>query len=197
MFAGSRLKKSANVAFILMVLSTKCTETTVSFFFFIYLALYTFLHSANRRTGSINAVQERQSLLEQFIQLPGDPGPNEVPTRPPGEILVSFYNHELLLSPESDDESGGGIDEGDEIEGVPESQKSTCLPVPLQYLYNFPSNGEEMINEAALRGLFPPMPAGGANLGVMYVTSIQFGSHPYVYPKRCVDRTINPPENSQ
>lgn len=185
-----------------MILSTKCTETTVSFF--ISRFDHAGIHSANRRTGSINAVQERQSLLEQFIRLPGDPGPNEVPTRPPGEILVSFYNHELLLSPESDDESddesGGDNDEGDGIQRVPsspESQKPICLPVPLQYLYNFPSNGEEMINEAALRGLLPQMPGSGANLGVMYVTSIQFGSHPYVYPKRCVDRTINPPENSQ
>lgn len=155
---------------------------------------YASIYSADRRTGSISAVQDStvQSLLQQFIQLPGDPSPDEVPTRPPGEILVSFYNHELPLNPESDDESGG-IDEGEETQGVPshtgsandESQKPTCQPVPLQYLYNFPSNGAEMISEAGLRGLLPGVPGSSTNLGVMYVTSIQFGQNPYISETMC------------
>lgn len=151
-----------------------------------YLGCVT-IYSADRRTGSISAVQERQILLEQFIRLPGNPRPDEVPARSPGEILVSFYNYELPLRGEPDDDGPG---EAEQDAGEPEqdaarvpsqtppaneaSKKPICQPVPLQYLYNFPSNGAEMIDKADLLKLVPGNFVSGSKLRIMYVTSIQF-----------------------
>lgn len=151
---------------------------------------YVTINSADRRTGSISAVQEqqsllepeslleRQSLLEQFIRLPGDPRSNEVAARSPGEILVSFYNYELPLGIEPDEDSDNDGQSGRRVSSPPppeneESKETICLPVPLPYLYNFPSNGAEMINKETLLGLLPGGFVSGPNLRIMYVTGIQ------------------------
>lgn len=150
---------------------------------------YVYMYSANRRIGLISPVQERQSLLERFISLPGNPESDEVPARSSGEILVSFYNYELPLRVEPDDESSGDRQEARRGSSATlledrEAQNPFCLPVPLQYLYNFPNNGAEMINKEALLKLVPGNFVIGANLRIMYVAGIQFGQ---ILMKRCVN----------
>lgn len=138
------------------------------------------------------APEERQKLLEHYIQLPDDPKYADArlrSQRPAGEILVTLYNHILRLDTEDDDNDddseGGGRGTPNpqggparRLSGENERETPTCKAVPLQWLYDIPDDGTppKMVTPLELFSYLPkPTNDGGGNLRVMYVLETSYG----------------------
>lgn len=117
------------------------------------------------------ASTERETLLKQYIRLPGDPQGLGVQIRL-GEILVAFYNYILRREEESDEDDDSERDEWEdsrragEVRQDVEDQKSTCIPVPLQYLYRFSDDHEP---EMDLSEYLTEQSEDWGDLRIMYV----------------------------
>lgn len=104
---------------------------------------------------SVDITRERQRLFEQCRRLPGEPK-LKLRNRA-GEMMVTFYNH-VLHKPSESDEDDGDEDESETDsydENYKQDKRSTCRPVPLQYLYEIKGDGLEMVPRKSLLRFLP------------------------------------------